>query len=115
METLLAFVIGALYAVAFYLMLRRSMVKLILGLMLFGNAINLLIFTSAGLTRSVAPILGPTVEQITPPFADPLPQALILTAIVIGFGIIAFSLALMHKTHQRLQTDDLDKMREDEA
>ena len=114
METLLAFVIGALYATSFYLMLRRSMVKLVLGLMIFSQAVNLLIFTSARLTRGNAPIIPEGAAAPAAPFADPLPQALILTAIVISFGVLAFSLALTRRAHAGLQTDDLDKLQESE-
>jgi multicomponent Na+:H+ antiporter subunit C len=110
METTLAIVIGGLYAISFYLMLRRSMVKLIFGLMLFSQAVNLLIFTAAGLTRGQPPILPPGAMSVPEPYADPLPQALILTAIVIGFGILAFTLALARRAHIGLQTDDLDEL-----
>jgi len=110
METILAIVIGGLYAVSFYLMLRRSMVKLILGLVLFSQAVNLLIFTAAGLTRGQPPIIAEGAASPPVPFADPLPQALILTAIVIGFGVLAFTLALARRAHDGLQTDDLDQM-----
>jgi len=110
METILAIVIGGLYAVSFYLMLRRSMVKLILGLVLFSQAVNLLIFTAAGLTRGQPPIIAEGAASPPVPFADPLPQALILTAIVISFGVLAFTLALARRAHDGLQTDDLDQM-----
>lgn len=113
MENLLAITIGGIYAMSFYLLLRRSMVKVILGVLLFGQGVNLLIFVSAGLTRSRAAFLPEGAEGILAPFADPLPQALILTAIVIGFGVLAFTLALMHRTHQETKTDDLDKLVED--
>lgn len=114
MSTLLPFVIGTLFAVSFYLLLRRSMVKVILGLMLLGQGINLLIFTSAGLDSAQPPVIPGSVETLAAPHADPLPQALILTAIVISFGILAFALALMRKAHETLKTDDLDQMREEE-
>jgi multicomponent Na+:H+ antiporter subunit C len=110
METTLAIVIGGLYAISFYLMLRRSMVKLILGLMLFSQAVNLLIFTAAGLTRGQAPIIAERAGDLPVPHADPLPQALILTAIVISFGMLAFTLALTRRAHSTLQTDDLDQL-----
>ncbi len=110
METLLAIVIGGLYAMSFYLMLRRSMVKLIFGLILFSQAANLLIFTSAGLTRGRAPILPEGAAESVAPIADPLPQALVLTAIVISFGLLAFALALLYRAHDSLRTDDLDQM-----
>lgn len=111
METLLAFVIGGLYTAAIYLLMRRSIVKLILGLAILGNAANLLIFTSAGLTRGSAPLVPAGAKEPIPPFADPLPQALILTAIVIGFGVLAFALVLVHRTHQEVGSDDLDDMK----
>lgn len=114
MENLLAITIGGIYAMAFYLLLRRSMMKVILGVMLLGTGINLLIFVGAGLTEDRAAFLAEdgTVTGVT---ADPLPQALILTAIVIGFGVLAFTLALMRRTHQETQTDDLDQLEEEEA
>jgi multicomponent Na+:H+ antiporter subunit C len=110
MEFTMAIVIGGLYAISFYLMLRRSMVKLIFGLMLFTQAINLLIFTAAGLTRGEPPIVSAESKMLSEPYADPLPQALILTAIVISFGVLAFALALAHRAHSSLQTDDLDEL-----
>lgn len=112
MENLLAITIGGIYAMSFYLLLRRSMVKVILGVLLFGQGVNLLIFVSSGLSREPAafvPEQGP-VDWTT--YVDPLPQALILTAIVIGFGVLAFTLALMRRTHQETQTDDLDRLKE---
>jgi multicomponent Na+:H+ antiporter subunit C len=110
METTLAIVIGGLYAISFYLLLRRSMVKLILGLILFSQAVNVLIFTAAGLTRGQPPIFTEGAATLPAPHADPLPQALILTAIVIGFGLLAFTLALTRRAHRWLQTDDLDEL-----
>lgn len=111
METLLAFVVGGLYAASLYLMLRRSMVKLIIGLVLLSHAANLLIFAIAGLTRGQPPLILPGTATATAPFADPVPQALILTAIVIGFGIQAFALVLFKRAYQTVGADDLDNMR----
>lgn len=111
MEILLAFVVGGLYAASLYLMLRRSLVKLIIGLVLLGHAANLLIFTIAGLTRGRPPLILLGAASATEPFADPLPQALILTAIVIGFGIQAFALVLFKRVYQTVGADDLDDMR----
>lgn len=111
METVLAFVIGGLYAAALYLLLRRSIVKLVIGLALLGNAANLLIFTAARVTRGRPPLVPEGAAAPVPPFADPLPQALILTAIVIGFGVMAFALVLVHRAYQTVGTDDLDDMR----
>jgi multicomponent Na+:H+ antiporter subunit C len=111
METILAFVVGGLYAIGLYLMLRRSIVKLIIGLVLLGQAANLLIFTLGGLTRGRAPLIAPDATQLTAPLADPLPQALILTAIVIGFGVQAFAVVLLKRTYQTVGADDLDDMK----
>jgi multicomponent Na+:H+ antiporter subunit C len=107
----LAFVIGGLYAAGLYMMLRRSIVKLIIGLALFGHAANLLIFTVAGLSRAQPPILLDVGADGHAAVADPLPQALILTAIVIGFGVQAFALVLIHRVVQTVGTDDLDRMK----
>jgi multicomponent Na+:H+ antiporter subunit C len=107
----LAVVIGVLYGVALFLLLRRSLAKVILGLAILTNATNLLIFTVAGLDRARPPIVPPDAEQLTPPFADPVPQAFILTAIVIGFGVLAFALVLAYRAFQVVGSDDLDDMR----
>ena len=106
MHTLLAIVVGALYTAGLYLMLRRSLVGLIIGLALLGHAANLLIFTAAGLTRGRAPLIvdgGPSSG-----LADPLPQAVILTAIVIGFGMAAFAIVLTLRARIGLGTDHVD-------
>jgi multicomponent Na+:H+ antiporter subunit C len=110
MEFVLAFVIGGLYAAGLYLMLRRSIVKLILGLAILGNAANLLIFTAGGLVGGRPPLVGEGERVPLEGSADPVPQALILTAIVIGFGVLAFALVLVHRAHQAVGTDDLDHL-----
>ena len=110
MEPVLAIVVGVLYAAAFYLMLRRSIVKLIIGLVLLGNAANLLIFAAAGLTRGSPPLVPLGQTRPLGPIADPLPQALILTAIVIGFGVQAFALVLIKRVYQTVGSDDVDEM-----
>jgi len=107
---LLALVIGVLYAAGLYLAMRRSLVKLVLGLALLGHAANLLIFVAAGLTRATAPFVPLGAAEPTPPFADPVPQALVLTAIVIGFGVQAFALVLLKRAHAETGHDDLDRM-----
>lgn len=111
METVMALVIGGLYGAAFYLMMRRSIVKLIFGLALMAHATHLLIFTAGRLVRDHPPLI-PSAETVAPEvMADPLPQALILTAIVISFGVSAFALVLVHRVYQMLGTDDLDQMK----
>lgn len=110
MNVLMAILIGVLYACAAWLIMRRSMVKLIFGLMLLGSATNLLVFTSARLVRGRPPLVAPGGEQLSPPYADPLAQALILTAIVISFSVLAFALVLVKKTYQAVEDDDLDTL-----
>lgn len=107
MELVLAIVAGVLYATGLYLMLRRRLAQIIVGLGLLANGSNVLIFTAAGLTRGNAPVL-PADDVVTTPFADPVPQSLILTAIVIGFGVLAFSLVLAHRVHESAGSDDID-------
>lgn len=111
METVLAFAIGGLYALGLYLMMRRSIVKLIIGLAILANAANLLIFTSAGLTRGRTPMIGANETVVRAPVADPLPQALVLTAIVIGFAVLAFTAVLLKRAYQTVGADDLDQMK----
>jgi multicomponent Na+:H+ antiporter subunit C len=106
----LALLVGVLYGAGFYLMLRRSIVKLIIGLALLGNAANLLIFTASGLTRGGSPLVPPGQTRPLGTIADPLPQALILTAIVIGFGVLAFAMVLVYRTYQTSGTDDSDHL-----
>lgn len=109
MEVLFSILVGALYAAGLYMMMRRSIVKILIGISLLGHAANLLIFSSAGLVRGRPPIIPADAEALASPHADPLPQALILTAIVIGFGIQAFALALIKRVFDATGTDDLDQ------
>ncbi|MHC4932801.1 MAG: Na+/H+ antiporter subunit C [Planctomycetota bacterium] len=115
MYALLAIVIGGLYGTGLYLMLRRSIVKLIFGLVLLGHAANLLIFTTGGLVRGSAPLVPEGATSPPPGYADPVPQALILTAIVIGFAVIAFSAVLIQQVYRVSRTDDSDTMQEAEV
>jgi multicomponent Na+:H+ antiporter subunit C len=112
MEILNAVVVGGLFAAGVYLMLRRSVVKLFLGLAILTNAVNLLIFTGAGLVRDRAAFVPDNAASPEPPYADPLPQAFILTAIVIGFGVLAFAVALILRIYRVTGTDDLDELTE---
>jgi multicomponent Na+:H+ antiporter subunit C len=107
-EVVFAITSGVLYATGLYLMLRRRLAQIIIGIGLLSNGTNLLIFAAGGLTRSNPPVVSEATGQLQVPYADPVPQALILTAIVIGFGVIAFSLVLAHRVHQSLGTDDVD-------
>jgi multicomponent Na+:H+ antiporter subunit C len=103
---------GAMYACGVYLMLERSMTRVLLGFLLVGNATNLLLLLMAG-GPGLAPIADPGVdpEQMT----DPLPQMLILTAIVITFAVSAFLLALIYRSWRLAREDDLEIDEEDIA
>ncbi|MBS4033026.1 MAG: Na+/H+ antiporter subunit C [Ignavibacterium sp.] len=111
MNFLLALIIGLLYGAGTYLILRRSLAKVLFGLIFLGHAANLLIFTIGRLTKGAPPFIPEGAETLVEPYADPLPQALILTAIVIGFGVQAFAIVLFKRTYQTVGTDDLDKMK----
>jgi multicomponent Na+:H+ antiporter subunit C len=111
METLLAFVVGALFAAGVYLLLRRTLVQMIMGLSLLTNAVNLMIFTVGGLTHASPPLVPDGAEQPLDGYANPVPQALILTAIVIGFGVLAFALALAYRAVRTVGSDDPDELR----
>jgi multicomponent Na+:H+ antiporter subunit C len=110
MEILLALMIGMLYAGGIYMILRRSMVKLIIGLILLGNGANLLIFLLGRIVKGKPPIIPEEAKMLAEPFADPVPQALILTAIVISFGLQSFAIVLIKRAYRILKTDDLDNM-----
>lgn len=110
MEALLAVIIGGLFATGLYLMLRRSIVKLLIGLVLLSNSANLVIFTTAGLRRGVPPLVPEGAAAPLQTVADPLPQALVLTAIVISFGVLAFAMVLVYRTHEMVDTDDLNDL-----
>src|SRR3954452_18510180 len=111
MELLLAVIAGVLYSTGIYLMLRRRLAQLIIGLGLLSNGSNILILSAAGVTRAMPPLItaGVAADQL----ADPVPQSLILTAIVIGFGVLAFSLVLAHRVRQSTASDDIDAIRSD--
>ncbi len=83
---------------------------MILGLVLLGQSVNLLIFTSGSLVRGIPALVKPGKFLPEAVHSDPLPQALILTAIVIGFGVLTFSLVLIRQTYKVLETDDLDEV-----
>src|SRR5690554_1258500 len=102
----LVIVMAVLYASGVYLLLERSLTRMLLGFMLVGNATNLLIIIVSG-PSGLAPFYG---EEGS--LADPLPQALVLTAIVITFGVSAFLMALIYRSwrlaHADVVVDDSD-------
>ncbi len=110
MDLLLAIITGILYASGIYMILRRSLVKLIIGLALLGNGVNLLIFMMGKLVKGGPPIIPESSKLLEGAFDDPVPQALILTAIVISFGLQSFAIVLIKRTYLVVKTDDLDEI-----
>ena len=97
-----ALLIAVLAGTGTYLVMHRTLTRIILGLGLLGNAINLLILTS-GDGPGVAPIIGQDGD-----FTDPVPQALVLTAIVIGFGVTSFLLAMAYRAWTISGSDEVE-------
>lgn len=107
METLITILIGVLVTVAVYLLLSRSLIRVILGSAILSHAVHLLLMTMGGLKKGGVPLIGENQSS----FTDALPQALILTAIVISFAVTAFLLVLAYRTYQETGRDRLDTLR----
>lgn len=107
MEILMSIAVGILFTVGTYLILTRSLIRIILGTTLLTHGVHLLLLTMAGLKTGGVPLLG---EQLTN-YTDPLPQALILTSIVISFGVTSFFFVLAYRAYQELGTDDMEQLR----
>lgn len=102
-------------AASIYLILDRNLIRFIFGLVLAGNAINLLIFTVGRLGSRRPPIIPDPAAAGSETLANALPQALILTAIVIGFALLSFIFVLFYRAYQKLGTVDPELMRVAEA
>jgi len=111
METVMAFTIGAMVAGSVYLLLCHNVLRLLFGVILLSNAINLAIFTLGGLSLGNPPLIDGAEKVLAEGTSNSLPQALILTAIVIGFGLLAFALVLVYRGYQEMGTLDSDQMR----
>ncbi|MGP9791722.1 Na+/H+ antiporter subunit C [Roseinatronobacter sp. NSM] len=111
MEALTALVVGVLVSASVYLMLARNFMRFMFGLILLSNAANLVIFASGRMTKGAPALVPYGADSPVGVVGNALPQALVLTAIVIGFGLLAFTLALAFETYRRLRTMDTDKMR----
>lgn len=105
MELLNALAIGLLVAIAFFQILRRNVIRSAIGLMLLANGVNLFLL-SAGAYNGLVPAYAGATEQTS----DALPQALILTAIVISMGGTAFVLAMLYIISARYKTSDMDEI-----
>ena len=114
MEVIWSLVIGILVAAGIYLLLERHILRVLFGLIILSNAVNLGIFTAGRLTPGQPPLVPS--GAVLPPAgsANSLPQALILTAIVIGFGLLVFALILAYRAYTETGTADVDAMQHSE-
>ncbi len=117
MQTMCAVLAGIMVAASIYLILDRNLIRFIFGLVLASNAVNLLIFTAGRLESRRPPLIPDKMTMGQELFANALPQALILTAIVIGFALLSFVFILFYRAYQALGTVDTELMRvaEDDA
>ena len=115
METLGAVLVGVMVAASIYLILDRNLIRFIFGLVLTGNAINLLIFAVGRLDSQRPPLIPEQPSALPEHFANALPQALILTAIVIGFALLSFVFVLFYRAYQALGTADTESIQVAEA
>ncbi len=106
MEILTAFAIGLTFAVGLFQILRRNVIRAAIGLMLLANAINLFLLSTGVFNGEQAPYVGTSAVSLS----DALPQALILTAIVISLGTTAFVLSMLYIVARRYKTCDSDEI-----
>jgi multisubunit Na+/H+ antiporter MnhC subunit len=111
MEILLALLFGVLLAAAVHLLLARSLPRMIIGLMLLGNAANLGIIAAGRVLGTAPPLIESGGRVLAAGASNPLPQALVLTAIVISFGLTAFVMVLAWATWRSEATLDAEAMR----
>ncbi|MDQ0156840.1 Na(+)/H(+) antiporter subunit C [Robertmurraya andreesenii] len=107
MEALMSILVGVLFTIGTYLILTKSLLRVILGTSIIGHAVNILIITMGGLKKGGPPLLW--TKDLT--YADSLPQALLLTAIVINFATTALFLVLSYRSYRELGTDDTSTLR----
>jgi multicomponent Na+:H+ antiporter subunit C len=107
METLMSILVGILFAIGTYLILTKTLLRIILGTSIIGHGVNLLIITMGGLKTGGPPFLGRKETQ----FTDSLPQALLLTAVVINFATTALFLVLSYRAYKEMGTDDTEQLR----
>lgn len=109
MELLISIAVGVIVGSGAYMMMKREILRVILGSLLLSYGINLALFMAGGVKTGGAPVLGEN-GAAAGPVTDPLAQALILTAIVIGLGVFALLLALGYRTFEESATSDLEQL-----
>jgi multicomponent Na+:H+ antiporter subunit C len=105
MELLTALAIGALFSIGIFQILHRNVVRSVIGVLILMNAVNLFLISSGAYSGMVAPYANPNAQP-----SDALPQALVLTAIVIGLSGFALILALLYALSERYRTTDQDQI-----
>jgi multicomponent Na+:H+ antiporter subunit C len=108
MTAISSVLIAVLFSCGIYLMLSRNLQRLIIGTIVLSNGVNLMVLTVAGLPENAVPPLIGTAEAATGTLSDPLPQAFILTAIVIGLALTAFLLAMALRYYHGQRQDELE-------
>ncbi|OEH93668.1 Na(+)/H(+) antiporter subunit C [Bacillus solimangrovi] len=107
MEIIMSIVAGLLFTTGVYMLLQKQILRIIIGTSLISHGAHLLILTMGRLKTGAPPIIVEGVTQYT----DPLPQALILTSIVISFGVTSYLLVLAYRTYKTNHTDNMDELR----
>ena len=104
MEAVMAVLIGIMVAAGIYQMLAKNLIRFVFGLIIISNAVNLLLFSSGRLVHKAPPLIQQHAETLSGPAANALPQALVLTAIVIGFAILAYVLVIYYRAYAEFGT-----------
>ncbi|ABS76569.1 cation:proton antiporter [Coxiella burnetii] len=110
MTTLFCWMIGGLFAISIYLLLSQQLMRWLFGIVILSSSTNFVLLIVGRLSQ-VPPFVSPEKTSSLASVANPLPQALILTAIVIGFGLLSFALVLVRKVWRQFKTLDSDKLR----
>ena len=110
MDLLLALLAGVLTTAGVYLLCQRSMLRMLFGIIVLSNAVNLVVLVAGRTLRAAPPIVPEGALAPVAAVANPLPQALVLTAIVISFGLVAFALVLLYRTYATFGTLDVDRL-----
>ncbi|MBM7569588.1 Na(+)/H(+) antiporter subunit C [Aquibacillus albus] len=110
MEIIMSILSGVLFTTGVYNLLQKQLLRIIIGTALISHGAHLFILTMGKLKRGAPPILEYHVDQYT----DPLPQALILTSIVISFGVTSLLLVLAYRAAKENETDNMDLLRGNE-
>lgn len=110
MESLIAVMSGSLVAGGVYLLLSQNLIRMLFGLIMLSNAVNLVIFTAGRLQHHHPALIAGSRTVVEGAVANALPQALILTAIVIGFALLVFMFVLFYRSYETLGTVDTRRL-----